>query len=278
MTEPVILLGTQSNGETLPVQVDAFGRLVAEGLQGSEGPEGPPGPQGPPGPEGPPGTPGDTFPEGAEEGDYLRFLNGAPAWGPWEPPPDPPPSDWVTLVNTSAIDPSYRGLFNATGQRVEGVDDWDAYARELPGFENPSKDLQGRACTGSYNFSATLDLIGADSWYLQLWIAFFCFNSLGTNVGGQAFTRCDSEQITPVVDSVDFTVGSGGGNKVFKFTYLIRRPTLGEINITAGVNCNGLDTRPESYIALQRYEVEKTSRLWDSPQVKERLIEMAKGR
>jgi len=32
MTNPVILLGTQSNGETLPVQVDEFGRLVAEGL------------------------------------------------------------------------------------------------------------------------------------------------------------------------------------------------------------------------------------------------------
>ena len=49
MTDPVVLLGTQSNGETLPVQVDAFGRLVAEGLQGAQGPEGPEGPQGPPG-------------------------------------------------------------------------------------------------------------------------------------------------------------------------------------------------------------------------------------
>jgi hypothetical protein len=32
MTNPVILLGTQSNGETLPVQVDATGRRVANGL------------------------------------------------------------------------------------------------------------------------------------------------------------------------------------------------------------------------------------------------------
>lgn len=47
MTNPVILLGTQANGDTLPVQVDATGRLVAEGLQGPEGPPGPPGPQGP---------------------------------------------------------------------------------------------------------------------------------------------------------------------------------------------------------------------------------------
>ena len=50
MTDPVILLGTQSNGETLPVQVNQYGQLVAEGLQGSEGPEGPEGPPGEPGP------------------------------------------------------------------------------------------------------------------------------------------------------------------------------------------------------------------------------------
>lgn len=54
MTDPVVLYGTQSNGETLPVQVDATGRLVAEGL------EGPQGPQGEEGPEGPPGPPGET--------------------------------------------------------------------------------------------------------------------------------------------------------------------------------------------------------------------------
>ena len=36
MTDPVVLYGTQSNGETLPVQVDDTGRLVAEGLQGQD--------------------------------------------------------------------------------------------------------------------------------------------------------------------------------------------------------------------------------------------------
>ena len=53
MTTPVTLYGTQSNGETLPVQVDDTGRLVAEGLQGEPGP---------PGPEGPPGEDGGDFP------------------------------------------------------------------------------------------------------------------------------------------------------------------------------------------------------------------------
>ena len=52
MTDPVILLGTQSNGETLPVQVDGFGRLVAEGLQGPKGEDGDQGPPGEPGKDG----------------------------------------------------------------------------------------------------------------------------------------------------------------------------------------------------------------------------------
>ena len=85
MTNPVILLGTQSNGETLPVQVDAFGRLVAEGLQGSEGPEGP---QGPEGPEGPPGE--IELPPDPYEGALLGWLNNELAWVGTPPVPIPP--------------------------------------------------------------------------------------------------------------------------------------------------------------------------------------------
>ena len=85
MTNPVVLYGTQSNGETLPVQVDAFGRLVAEGLPGSEGPEGPPGPEGPEGPEGPQGPPGSSGPGGGS--------------GP--PGPEGPPGPSELYANTS---------------------------------------------------------------------------------------------------------------------------------------------------------------------------------
>ena len=70
MTNPVILYGTQSNGETLPVQVDATGRLVAEGLQGPEGPEGPEGPAGGSFP-----LPADPF-----EDALLGWKNGTLAW------------------------------------------------------------------------------------------------------------------------------------------------------------------------------------------------------
>ena len=73
MTEAVVLWGTQSNGETLPVQVNEFGQLVAKPLAGTEGPAGPEGPQGPPGqdsqvpgPEGPQGPPGPEGPQGPE--------------------------------------------------------------------------------------------------------------------------------------------------------------------------------------------------------------------
>jgi hypothetical protein len=75
MTDPVILFGTQSNGETLPVQVDATGRLVAEGLQGVEGPQGPKGDQGDQGIPGP-----IDLPPNPQEGQVLGWLNGDLAW------------------------------------------------------------------------------------------------------------------------------------------------------------------------------------------------------
>ena len=42
------LYGTTVDGETLPVLVNEFGQLVAQGLPGEQGIQGPPGPEGPP--------------------------------------------------------------------------------------------------------------------------------------------------------------------------------------------------------------------------------------
>ena len=62
-----ILFGTTAEGETLPVEVNEFGQLVAKGLPGEEGPPGPPGlPELPPDPS---------------EGDALVWVNGQLAWG-----------------------------------------------------------------------------------------------------------------------------------------------------------------------------------------------------
>ena len=42
-----ILYGTTADGESLPVQVNEFGQLVAKGLQGEKGDQGDVGPEGP---------------------------------------------------------------------------------------------------------------------------------------------------------------------------------------------------------------------------------------
>ena len=91
MTNPVILLGTQSNGETLPVQVDATGRLVAEGLQGIEGPPGPPGE---------PGADGGDFPlpPDPQNGDVLGWQDNQLQWVSGIEPA--PPLDGVLVATT----------------------------------------------------------------------------------------------------------------------------------------------------------------------------------
>lgn len=61
-----ILYGTTSTGDTLPVQVDQAGRLVAEGLQGPVGPEGPPGVG--------------ALPPNPQDGQVLGWENGQLAW------------------------------------------------------------------------------------------------------------------------------------------------------------------------------------------------------
>ena len=106
MTNPVILLGTQSNGETLPVQVNALGQLVAEGLPGTDGApgaQGPEGPEGPEGPQGPQGEPGESveLPPDPYEGALLGWLNGELSWVGTPPVPIPegvfgPITDYVS--------------------------------------------------------------------------------------------------------------------------------------------------------------------------------------
>ena len=62
-----ILYGTTAEGESLPVEVNNLGQLVAEGL---------------PGPDGPPGPPGiGELPPDPVEGDALFWQNGQLVWG-----------------------------------------------------------------------------------------------------------------------------------------------------------------------------------------------------
>lgn len=84
-----ILTGLTEAGVEVPVQVDAQGRLVAEGLPGPAGPAGPagdPGPQGiagvagPTGPAGPSGATGPAGPAGADGTDGTDGV-GVPTGG-----------------------------------------------------------------------------------------------------------------------------------------------------------------------------------------------------
>ena len=86
-----ILLGTQSNGETLPVQVNELGQLVAKGIEG------------PPGPEGPPGV--GQLPPGAFDGAYLGWENGELVWfgSPIPPPVSLPGFRPVIYTGSSGI-------------------------------------------------------------------------------------------------------------------------------------------------------------------------------
>jgi hypothetical protein len=79
------LYGTTSNGETLPVQVNTFGQLVAQGLEGAKGEKGDKGDKGEQGEQGQQGPPGqdaglvetrfDPILSLTNDGDYLSTGN-----------------------------------------------------------------------------------------------------------------------------------------------------------------------------------------------------------
>lgn len=79
-----ILFGTQSNGETLPVQVNSFGQLVAQGLDGATGEKGDKGDPGEKGEKGDPGVPGSVT--GVETSRWTPVLefrgNGSASFTP----------------------------------------------------------------------------------------------------------------------------------------------------------------------------------------------------
>ena len=68
-----ILFGTTSDGNTLPVQVNVSGQLVAQGMDGSPGLQGEPGPKGDKGDPGEPGVDGESGLE-AEQGRWTPYF------------------------------------------------------------------------------------------------------------------------------------------------------------------------------------------------------------
>ena len=150
-----ILYGTTSEGESLPVQVNETGQLVAQGLKGEPGEPGGKGDKGDPGPKGDPGDPGEPGVDGedgigvptpyGEEGSYLWIKNGLPAWttgedpGPGPEPPDPQ-LDLIYLPYTQETWQSCNSnvICSNAGQELTLENDWDNYIRELDSWENPT--------------------------------------------------------------------------------------------------------------------------------------------
>lgn len=279
MTEPVILYGTQSTGETLPVQVDATGRLVAEGLpgqQGEQGPQGEKGDKGDPGEPGPPGPPGTGLPSGGNEGDYLQIIDGSPSWAPLVLPPEPLPDDYAALVNTGFNSEGNQTLRGADGSLQTDQPDWDLYARELPCYSNPDITKMGMSSEGVTYLNFRINVRSAHTWYLKFWIAWKVKNTNQFNTTWTSSVTTDNSAVDPVVGQIDFSSGSSSTPEMLQqFTFLIEAHDLGDVDFEFRLNGSYLGSDSSSYISLQRYEVSEYSRLAESPQVVEQLARLA---
>ena len=254
MTNPVILLGTQSNGETYPVQVDDTGRLVAEGLQG------PPGQQGDPftyddftqeqldaltGPPGPPGSSGldDLKPYGPD-GSVLVIENGVPVWSDtWMPPepPEPPAHPCMLVDERDATGQNNEfGIYNDSEVKVTPPESWDAFARTTNAWATPSNSRTGVSAGrdgGEVNFVYKLNL--TEGVFNNI-LTMRCVTSVSTNgqVPGSMYMtiELDTADGTQTGLSPIYTTTSqkdyffnGSFRLVADFSYLITRDAPGEV-------------------------------------------------
>ena len=256
MTNPVILLGTQSNGETLPVQVDATGRLVAEGLQGQPGEPGAPGAPGTPGAPGEPGPPGQPGADGegvpkpyGEEGSVLTIQNGSPQWVA-EPEPEPEPGPPGVFLATGVNNqPRKQGMYDMSGNYYNGSTPWDDYAKSLEFWGSWAPlNAQGMSRTEETSFSPVFNLSGATGMILSVHFAAKVFNTPSTAGSPHAIAlgSLDSNLIGIVVEGEPVT---GAANTFLTMTLeaaiLCNRPTYE--NITIPANISNFDPTPNSF-------------------------------
>ena len=253
MTNPVVLYGTQSNGETLPVQVDATGRLVAEGLQGPPGEPGQPGEPGPPGPN-------ELLPYG-EEGTVLTIVDGVPAWAS---PGPPPPSDLATLIDNYGADVpgaiNY-GLRNNDGSISPQTSDWDATMRALDCWTNPTSAERGLACNqksgGNQDRLAMpfqLDLIGGFGMVLEI----HCAAQIGQNnppTADATFSiTTTAENVIPI--STTQSAAEWIWTTKATFSFLVNRADLGVCDFELeGIAPTSGFLYSVPYVSLQKYEL-----------------------
>ena len=280
MTDPVVLYGTQSNGETLPVQVDGTGRLVAEGLQG---PKGDPGEQGQQGPQGDPGPPGEGVPYPlGPEGSLLTIVDGVPAWAMYVPPVPPEPTNAVTLVDTYGTTWSGAkdfGLRNNDGSIAANQSDWDTTIRTLDCWENPTSDARGlvvqKANSGNQELLTMpfkLDLTGGQGMVLQL----ICSTRIGQNnppVTDAYFSITSSSSdvvgINTTISAVEWI-----WNPKATFTFLVNQPDLGVVDfaLKGEAPLTGFLWSVD-YLSLQNYQLVESSTYLKRFLIRQRLAQ-----
>jgi len=260
MTTPVILYGTQSNGETLPVQVDATGRLVAEGLQGQAGEPGPPGPEGPAGPN-------ELLPYG-EEGSYFVIENGVPTWTTTPPTPEPPgPAHDVMLVDDREVFRSNVvdfGVYNDLNALFDPYNEWDEACRGLAVFDSPAPVLSGIGGLGntgkySYSFPLKFNIANAVGKILKFKISTKFQHKAPPNITSYtASVSSTNANLTPINVSNNFQP-SYTESWSYEFTYLCNRPDYTEEEFTfayqGGTNTYGYP----AYLFLQSWELMDSS-------------------
>lgn len=261
MTNPVILLGTQSNGETLPVQVDATGRLVAEGLPGEPGLQGPPGPEGPPGPKGDDG--GIVLPPDPNEGEVLGWENGELSWISLVPPTP-------TLVYGPSIDPGPSGtrkVINSNGGDNTGsVTDYDEWFRNQAFFESTYIGEGGVGTRGGSNTDwFCMDIMNCMGMVISIRTVF----QFATATNGSKATynlEPDSDHVIAMTTGVsDFDVRGNSPDGIvsqagsYEFSYLVNRPELKGVKFTTNPYIRDMRYQKQ-WQYVQGYSIETTER------------------
>ena len=275
MTNPVVLLGTQSNGETLPVQVDDTGRLVAEGLTGQpgeQGEKGEKGDKGDPGDPGAPGAPGADGNDGAdgagvptpygEEGSFLWIKDGAPAWTTEEDPdPGPSPDDQVIFQpDPDAENPAI--AVSEFGTEMDWITDNNAHMRSLPTWEAPGTVTPcGYGTEKRSNMGFTVEC--KTTFGMVLHITIDQVLSAGTSVINSNFTtyvKCetDSQYVQSIVDYVELTHEETSlVHTTNTFSFLIVRDNT-DIVFRSYQGGFGVGNYESSSICIQHFALEST--------------------
>ncbi len=247
----------------MPVLVDQYGALLAQGVDGKPGATGPAGPQGPQGPQGEPG-PNDHLPYGPEYS-YLSIKNGVPTWvlSNNEPNPPGPPSELMlgdTRDETFDNVNNY-GSWGLNENLVFPPDPWDTYVRTLPTWETPGPQKMGIGGTSKDKLKVDcefeLTLLGGFDKLLAITFSLEyegMDNSYGKYDNCSMRIECEHPQLTDITGQYKEKGQTGIQQRTLTHVFLPQRPDLGLIRFRLDVG-KGTDWQGEvRHAFIQRWE------------------------